>query len=123
MTSSQYQGSQAYNQSLQSNEYINRNTGSLVVSLPLVQLRGITDAIGLSLTLGYSAGASGQLGLPQGWGWGLPFVAAGQSLTVEGKTFVIDPSWTDSSGYQSGLRYLNDHGRLFQTVVAPPPPP
>ncbi|ABA81806.1 RHS repeat-associated core domain-containing protein [Cereibacter sphaeroides] len=123
MTSSQYQGSQAYNQSLQSNEYINRNTGSLVVSLPLVQLRGITDAIGLSLTLGYSAGASGQLGLPQGWGWGLPFVAAGQSLTVEGKTFVIDPSWTDSSGYQSGLRYLNDHGRLFQTVVPPQPVP
>ncbi len=123
MASSQYQGSQAYNQSLLGNEYVNKSTGTLVVSIALVQLRGITDAMGLNLTLNFVAGTDGQLGLPEGWGLGISFVADGQSLTVDGKTFVIDPNWTDSSGYQSGLKYLNDHGRKFETVIPPQPIP
>jgi len=123
MATTQYRGSQAYNQVLRQNEYVNRNTGTLVVSLPLVQLRGITESTGLHLELRFTAGTEGLLGLPDGWGFGVPFVSAGKSVTADGKTFAIDPSWTDSSGYQSGLRYLNDHGQKFQTVMPPQPVP
>ncbi|KZK89818.1 putative deoxyribonuclease RhsA [Pseudovibrio sp. W64] len=123
MTISQYPGSQAFNQSLQAQEYVNKNTGSLVVQIPLAQLRGKTEAIGVGLNAFYSAGSKGQLGLPSGWGFNLPFVANDETFTFQGKIYIIDPNWTDSSGYQSGLRYLNDHGRKFQKFVVDQPLP
>ena len=119
MTVSQYLGSQAYNASFNTDEYVIKNTGSFTVSVPLVQLRGITEAIGLNLTLNFTSCKKGQLGLPDGWGLGLPFVANGKSMVVDGKTFVIDPHWSDSSGHKSGLRYLNDHGSRFEQIIPP----
>ncbi|SDR48460.1 RHS repeat-associated core domain-containing protein [Pseudovibrio sp. Tun.PSC04-5.I4] len=113
----QYRGSQAFNQTLQVNEFVNKNTGSLFVQIPLVQLRGKTEAIGLGLSLFYASGTTGQLGLPAGWGYNLPYVANDETFTFQGKTFIIDPDWTDSSGYQSGLKYLNDHGRKFEKFL------
>lgn len=123
MSDSQYQGSQAFNQSDDAHEAVTRNTGSLTLSIALASLRGVREGIGLELTLSYSAGAGGLLGLPAGWGFGLAYVVPGASLTAQGKTYVIDPTWSDDTGYSSGLRYLNDHGVLFQTIVPPQPLP
>ncbi|WP_108820423.1 RHS repeat domain-containing protein [Pseudovibrio sp. Alg231-02] len=123
MSNSQYRGSQAFNQTLQVNEYVNKNTGSLTIRIPLVELRGKTEAIGLNLSLSYLSGADGQLGMPEGWGFNLPFVTNDETLTYQGKTFVIDLEWTDSSGYQSGLKYLNDHGQKFEKFVRDQPLP
>lgn len=129
MSQSQYRGSQAFNQILQYNEYVNKNTGSLFVQVPLVHLRGKTEAISLGLAAYYQAGTAGLLGLPDGWSYNLPFVAFDQNdpssktLTVEGKTFVIDPDWQDSSGYQSGLKYVNDHGQKFTQYTESQPLP
>lgn len=119
---SQYQGSQAFNQSANANESVTRNTGSLSVSKNLVSLRGVREGLGLDLTLTYSAGATGILGFPSGWGLGLSYIA-GTSLSAQGKTNIIDPTWSDTTGYQSGLRYINDHGVFFQTIIPPQPLP
>ena len=53
------------------------------------------------------------LGLPKGWSYNLDFVIPGKSVTYNGTTYVIDPNWQDDSGYQSGLKYLNQHGICF----------
>lgn len=118
-----YQGSQAFNQSGNATENITRNTGSLNISMPIVSLRGINDHIGVDLILNYSSGSGGMLGLPKGWCFGLSFVVPGASLTAQGKTNIIDPTWSDSTGYESGLRYVNDHGVLFQMIIPPQPLP
>jgi RHS repeat-associated protein len=123
MAATQYQGSQAFNQTFAVNESVTRNTGSLVLSTPVVNLRGVRAGIGLVLNLSYSPGATGSLGLPQNWGFGLALVVPDHSVTAQGRTNVIDPNWTDSTGYQSGLRYVNDHGTKFSTLDSAKPLP
>jgi hypothetical protein len=120
---SAYQGSQAFNQGSIVNESVTPNTGSLGLSKAIVALRGIQDAIGLTLNLSYAAGSQGLLGLPDGWGWGIAYLIPGASLTTQGKTSIVDPHWSDAAGYQSGLRYVNNHGMKFQGVVPPQPLP
>ncbi len=115
--SGEFQSSQAFNHSFPINEYINPNTGSLVVSMALVNLHGINRSIDLNVNLVHTAGSSGLLGLPDGWGLGVPFIAHGCSFTCQGKTSLIDPDWTDKYGYKSGLRYVNDHGIKFERIV------
>ncbi|HLF09920.1 MAG TPA: hypothetical protein VJA26_01805, partial [Gammaproteobacteria bacterium] len=123
MSDNQYQGSQAFNQSFLANEFVTRNTGTLNVTKALVNLRGLAAGVRLTINLTYAAGTSGLLGLPSNWGFGLAFVVPGASLTSQGKTSVIDPTWTDVTGYQSGLRYVNDHGIKSKSVVPPQPLP
>ncbi|WP_293355768.1 MULTISPECIES: hypothetical protein [unclassified Microcoleus] len=118
-TNSQYQGSQAFNHSFLINESINPNTGSLVLSKSLVNLKGINPTIDLTINLAYSAGTAGILNLPNNWSFGISYIIPGISLACQGKTSVIDLNWSDSTGYQSGLRYVNDHGVKFQDVIPP----
>ncbi len=119
----QYQGSQAFNQSFTANEFVTRNTGSLSVSKALVNLRGVGAGVGLTINLSYAAGTSGLLGLPGNWGFGLAYLVPEASLTSQGKTSIIDPDWADSTGYRSGLRYVNNHGIAFRSVIPPQPLP
>jgi RHS repeat-associated protein len=117
----QYQGSQAFNHNFIINESINQNTGSLVLSKSLVNLKGINPTIDLTINLAYSAGTAGILNLPNNWSLGISYIIPNISLTCQGKTSVIDLNWSDSTGYQSGLRYVNDHGVKFQEVIPPQP--
>ncbi|MEH6460451.1 RHS repeat domain-containing protein [Chitinimonas sp. JJ19] len=121
--SSQYQNSQAFNQSFSTAESVNPNTGSFTFSKSLVSLRGITSSIGLNINLSYASGTTGLMGLPSGWSFGIAFVVPGSSLTTQGQTSIIDLTWSDETGYQSGLRYLNDHGIKFSPVVPDQPLP
>ena len=120
---SAYQGSQAFSQGSVTNELVTPNTGSLNLSKAIVSLRGINGGIGLTINLSYSAGSQGLLGLPSGWGFGIAYLIPGSSLTTQGKTSIIDLNWTDESGYQSGLRYVNNHGMKFQDIIPPQPLP
>ncbi len=121
--SSEYKGSQAFNQMFLVDEYINKNSGSLILSKPIVNLKGINQHIGLKISLAYSAAPSGSgvLGLPKNWGWSISYVMPGTNGTVtsQGKTSVIDLTWADSNGYQSGIRYLNNNGVKFEPIVPP----
>lgn len=110
---SQYLGSEAFNQSLQINEYVNKNTGALTVAAPLVTLRGVSSALNLDVVLGHRPGATGVFGLPDGWDLGIPYIFNDQSLTTRGKTYVIDPQWESAGGVRSGLRYVNVKGVQF----------
>lgn len=118
-----YQGSQAFNQSFLFNEYVTPNTGTLNLSKPLVQLRGITTGTGLTVNLSYTPGTEGLFGLPDNWGLNIAYLIPDKTLTTQGKTYLIDPSWTDESGYASGLRYVNDHGIRFEPCFPPQPLP
>lgn len=120
---SQYQGSQGFNHSFLINEYINPNTGSLILSKSLVNLKGINSTIDITFNLAYSAGTAGVLNLPNNWSFGISYIIPGISITCQGKTSVIDLNWSDSTGYHSGLRYVNDHGVKFQEVIPPQPLP
>ncbi|KAI0428653.1 hypothetical protein F5Y09DRAFT_312431 [Xylaria sp. FL1042] len=116
----QYQGSQAFAHLLPAkNESVNPNTGSLNITQPIFELRGVRDSINFSLSLTYSAGSAGSFGLPKSWGLSLPYLIPGKSITTQGKTYAIDLSWTDVSGYQSGLKYINHHGMKFRLVNPP----
>ena len=114
-----YQGSQAFAQTAAGTESINRNTGSLNYSIPLIELRGVVAAVDLSLSLTYSAGISGNFGLPQNWTFGISYVIPGKSLTTQSRTYVIDSQWADANGYRSGLRYINNHGMFFKQEEPP----
>ena len=117
MATGQYQGSQAFAHIINDqNESVNPNTGSVSLTLPLVELKGVTESMKFKLTLSYSLGTSGTFGLPLNWSFGLPYVIPGISVTFGGRTYVIDRTWSDSQGYQSGLRYVNNHGMKFQSV-------
>ena len=118
---SAYQGSQAFSQGSIANESVTSNTGSLTLSKAIVALRGIHDGVGLTVNLAYSGGSQGLLGLPAGWGFGIAFLVPGESLSTQGKTSIIDPHWSDAAGYQSGLRYVNNHGMKFQDIIPPQP--
>ncbi|KAK0112029.1 hypothetical protein ONS96_001290 [Cadophora gregata f. sp. sojae] len=121
--SGEYQGSQAYGAQPAGNESVNRNTGSVVYSKPLVDLRGITPAIDCALNLTYSAGQSKSFGLPENWTFSFPFLIPGKSVTTQQRTYIIDPNWADETGYQSGLKYINDHGIKLENVVPSQPLP
>lgn len=115
--SGQYRGSQAFNSvNPLVQESVNPNTGSLFLSLPIIKLSGKRSSIDLSISLFYSAGLRGTFGLPKGWGFDLPYVLHGKSVTVNGRTFAIDEEWTDSEGHSSGLRYNNNHSIKFKRV-------
>lgn len=112
-----YQGSQAFAQTSGGAESVNRNTGSLNYSIPLFELRGVVKSVDLALSLTYSAGISGNFGLPQNWTFGIPYVIPHQSVTTQARTYVIDAEWADSTGYKSGLKYINNHGMLFAPQI------
>ncbi|WP_083237476.1 MULTISPECIES: RHS repeat domain-containing protein [Burkholderia] len=121
--STSYRGSQAFNQIFAVEEQVNKSTGSLSLTKVLIDLAGVRHSIDLKLSLVYSPGSSGILGLPKGWLYDLPYVVPGKSLSLHGRSFIIDPLWSDATGYQSGLRYENNHGILFRTVIPAQPLP
>jgi len=113
----QYKGSQAFAHILPlEKESINTNTGSLNYSQTLVKLRGIQKSVDLTLSINYSDDLLGTFGFPANWGFDLPYVLPGKSATFQQRTYAIDKEWSDTVGYKSGLRYLNDHGTRFQQV-------
>jgi hypothetical protein len=118
-----YRGSQAYAQKVPSEESISPNSGSVNFSRTLINLRGVTKAIGLSVRLSYTSGAQGSFGFPKNWGLEIPFTIPTKSLTSQGKTFVVDPNWSDQTGWESGLRYVNHHGIKFEQVFPALPLP
>lgn len=122
--SGQYQGSQAFSHVLAAqNEFITPNTGSLNFFHPLVNLRGKRSSIALNLSLSYADGMLGTFGLPDNWGFNVAYVLPEKTITISGRTHVIDFTWADSTGYQSGLKYVNDHGTKFQKMDPPLPLP
>lgn len=122
-TTSQYPGSQAFNQSIGVGEYVNRATGAFECSIELVRLAGVLPSAGLHLTLNYASRTQPSLGLPAGWCFNLPTLVPNLSLTAGGHSYVIDPDWADSSGYQSGLRYENNRGISLRQIAPPLPLP
>ncbi|KAK1729743.1 uncharacterized protein BDZ83DRAFT_538424, partial [Colletotrichum acutatum] len=120
----QYQGSQAFSHVVPGEaESINPNTGSLNFKKILLNLRGKRESIDLSLGLSYSFGSFGVFGLPVGWTFNIPYVIPGGSVTIQERTYAIDLDWSDSTGYKSGLRYINNHGISFTPVIPPQPLP
>ncbi|KAF3903498.1 hypothetical protein ABW20_dc0109438 [Dactylellina cionopaga] len=117
--SGQYKGSQAFNSIDLKNESVNPNTGSLAFSKNLVELRGKREEINILIKLVYSAGLKGVYGLPNDWSLDIPYVLPKQSITTQGRTYAIDFDWRDSTGYKSGLKYVNNHGMLFKMVEPP----
>lgn len=116
--SSSYQGSQALNYFLPLKEGVNNNTGSFNLNYPLVNLNGINTTVDLNIKLVYAAGSSGILGLPSGWTFDINYVI-GNSVTLEGKSYITDIDWSDQKGHKSGLRYVNNHGIKFQQIFPP----
>lgn len=109
-----HQGSQAFNHMIPGNgESVNGNTGTFNFSKSLIDLPGISEASRLRLDLIYVPRSPGGFGLPDGWTFKLPFVLPDKSLTIAGRTYVIDFEWADTTNYKSGLRYVNDHGMRF----------
>lgn len=117
-----YQGSQAFSQSLSGMESVNPNTGTLSLNKQLVALRGPTKSSNLKLDLRFAQGALGVYGLPSGWSLNLPFVimqgATAMSLTMPGATYSVDPDWNREYGVESGLAYVNKKGVYFRTCDA-----
>ncbi|KAK6502013.1 hypothetical protein TWF481_009831 [Arthrobotrys musiformis] len=116
---SAYQGSQAFNAKGNANEYVSPGTGSLSLTRSLINLPGKSDSIGLSINLSYSQGSQGSFGLPPNWSFGIPYLIPNQSLSCQGKTYVIDPDWIDDTSgnpHQSGLKYVNNHGLKLTNV-------
>ncbi|KAK1248030.1 hypothetical protein MKX07_000918 [Trichoderma sp. CBMAI-0711] len=120
----QYQGSQAFTHIVPGREEsINPNTGTLNFSKPLLQLRGQVSSADFNLVLSYQPGSAGAFGLPRNWSLNLPYVVPESSVTFSGRTYAIDYSWSDLDGHQSGLKYMNNHGIVFEPVVPPQPLP
>lgn len=115
-----YQGSQAYANSLFVGENVNEQTGTLTLGQNLINTKGVSDDVNLSLNLLYSSSSSGNhgvFGLPKGWSYDLAFVIPGKTLTIGGSTFLIDEKWEDINGYRSGLRYVNNNGVKFEHSI------
>lgn len=79
--STTYRGSQAFNQVFAAEEQVNKSTGSLSLTTVLIDLPGIRNSIDLKLSLIYSPGSSGILGLPNGWLFDLPYVVPRRSFS------------------------------------------
>ena len=106
-----YQGSQAYNSSLYSGEDVNGQTGTLTLSRSLIASSGVTKDIDLNFNLVYSSSNTasvGALGLSKGWDLQLSKVIGSNSVNIDGSNYIIDSTWVDESGYQSGLKYINN---------------
>lgn len=116
-------GSQAFNRLSTIHENVIPNTGSLTLDISLLKLVGVRKDVDLELKLSYMIGKSGRLGLPTNWTLCIPFVVPNKSLEINGSRYIIDPSWQDSSGYASGLKYENNHGVSFVTEGAATPLP
>ncbi|TAQ83541.1 hypothetical protein B7494_g8135 [Chlorociboria aeruginascens] len=99
------------------NESVNRNTGSLSFTHTLISLRGKVDSVNLNLAVTYGYGLKGSFGLPKNWTLNIPFVIPGHSVTTQGRTYAIDKDWYDSTGYRSGLKYINNHGMKFEPAT------
>lgn len=121
--SSSFEGSQAFNRISNAFENVIPNSGSLMLNIPLVTQVGKLDGIGLSIQLSYSMGTPGRLGLPDNWSFGIPFLTPGEALEVNGMRYIIDPNWTDATGYASGLKYENNHGFAFTNNISGQPLP
>lgn len=119
----QYQGSQAFAQNIPSDESISPNSGSVSFSKTLIDLRGKSTSIGLQIKLSYTPGVPGSFGSPINWGIDIPFTIPGKSLTSQGRTYIVDNTWIDETGWQSGLRYVNNHGMLFEHITPAQPLP
>lgn len=113
MSDNSFDGSQAFNRISNAIEDVIPNSGSLLLNIPIVKLIGITGGIGLTINLSYSLGGAGTLGLPANWGFGIPSLVPGGALGIKGSRYIVDPSWTDATGYASGLKYENNHGVAF----------
>jgi hypothetical protein len=112
----EYQCSQAYARTVPSDMSVSPNSGSVNFSKALVDLRGVTEAISLRLRLSYTPGVQG-FGLPKNWSLDISFAIPQKSVTTQGKTYVVDPKWSDVTGWQSGLRYVNHHGMKFEQII------
>ncbi|PTB67801.1 hypothetical protein BBK36DRAFT_1167105 [Trichoderma citrinoviride] len=120
----QYQGSQAFTHIIPGREEsINPNTGTLNFSKPLLQLRGPISSADFHLVLSYQPGSAGAFGLPRNWSFDLPYVVPESSVTFAGRTYAIDYNWSDLDGHRSGLKYMNNHGVVFEPIVPPQPLP
>ncbi|NJM32715.1 MAG: RHS repeat protein [Limnobacter sp.] len=123
MSDNSFVGSQAFNQISSIQEDVIPNSGSLVLNIPLVNLIGVEQGIALSINLTYLMGTPSRFGLPEGWTFGIPFLVPNQYLQIKGSRYIVDPAWTDSTGYASGLKYENNHGVSFvDNVVSQPLP-
>ncbi|KAI0105290.1 hypothetical protein GGR51DRAFT_571955 [Nemania sp. FL0031] len=120
---SQYQGSQAYTRDEAADESIAPNSGNVKFSKTLVNLRGKLKSIDLVVKASFTPNTRGSFSLPPNWGLSVSYTIPGQSVTVQGKTFVVDHDWVDETGWRSGLRYVNHHGMLFQSINPPQPLP
>ncbi|KAI3325198.1 hypothetical protein HD806DRAFT_553295 [Xylariaceae sp. AK1471] len=120
---SQYQGSQAYAREVAADESITPNCGTVGFSKTLVNLRGKLQSIDLTIKASFTSNTKGSFGLPPNWGLNISYTIPGQSVTAQGKSYVVDPDWSDETGWQSGLRYVNHHGMLFEQVFPSLPLP
>ena len=119
MSDNSFIGSQAFNRIASAHETVIPNSGSLTLAIPVVSLVGVNKGIALDVSLAYFMGKVGRLGLPDNWTFGLPFLTPNDSLEVNGVRYIIDTSWKDSTGYASGLKYENNHGRSFVSSLVP----
>ncbi|MCS4510458.1 RHS repeat-associated core domain-containing protein [Xylophilus ampelinus] len=118
-----FDGSQALNRISSAIEDVIPNSGSLLLNIPIADLVGVTEDIGLKINLSYSLGGGGTLGLPTNWSFGIPSIASGSAIGIKGSRYIVDPFWTDATGYASGLKYVNNHGVKFvDNIVSQPLP-
>ncbi|MCY4045350.1 MAG: hypothetical protein OXE99_09740, partial [Cellvibrionales bacterium] len=106
-----YPGSQAYNIINAKGILINKATGTLNYSYPLLSVPGIHSTF--SLQLKYQYNFHGRFGLPKGWALDIDYIDK-NTIFLNGSSWLIDPLWQDVYGHRSGLRYLNHHGITFQ---------
>ncbi len=109
--STQYQGSQAYNQPKLFKESVNAATGTFDFSYPLINAIGKVSPFTFDLT--YRLNNPALFGLPKGWRFSLDYVD-GKILHLGSQQWIIDPLWHDETGFGSGLRYFNLHGARFE---------
>ncbi|KAJ5261253.1 hypothetical protein N7478_011848 [Penicillium angulare] len=55
----------------------------------------------------YEFGSPGNCELLQNWSFDIPYILDGRSLTMKGRTYLIGFDWVDTTGYSSGLKYIN----------------
>ncbi|KAJ5116756.1 hypothetical protein N7456_001104 [Penicillium angulare] len=89
---------------------IHPNTAFLTYKVPLVRTH---QGLNLNLDIFYEYGIPGMSGLPQGWSFDIPYILDGRSLTINGRTYLIDFDWMDSTGYATGLKYINSDHKMF----------
>jgi hypothetical protein len=94
--------------------FIHPNTTSLTYKTALAN-----NGAGLRLDLLYQYGITGKFGLSQNWSLDIPLVVDNRTLTINGRTYLVDFEWSDASGYASGLRYINKANVSFRQISPP----